>query len=241
MSIPSRIDLAGGWLDQPWVSMYAPGPVITMSIQHNEAFYGRGGMASSTRDRAIKLWGDHLPPIDPAQAAEILFAYDNIPGCEFISGSQDALGICLPGVHCLQYTAKYWPTNIKTLIDPQILSWLEKRIKLLPLGPRPGSYSVLSRTSITKAWAKQLADAANNTWDAVVRTDFDDFASSVYDSFVAQCAMFPLMADDDTISKVGDYRDLGYGAKITGAGGGGFLVIITEDDIPGSIEVQSRV
>jgi len=31
--IPFRLDLAGGWLDQPFVSKYAPGPVITISIE----------------------------------------------------------------------------------------------------------------------------------------------------------------------------------------------------------------
>ena len=30
--IPYRLDLAGGWLDQPYVSKHHPGPVITISI-----------------------------------------------------------------------------------------------------------------------------------------------------------------------------------------------------------------
>ena len=30
--IPYRIDLAGGWLDQPYVSEHYPGSVITLSI-----------------------------------------------------------------------------------------------------------------------------------------------------------------------------------------------------------------
>jgi len=31
-SIPYRIDVCGGWLDQPFVSKYYPGPVLTISI-----------------------------------------------------------------------------------------------------------------------------------------------------------------------------------------------------------------
>ena len=30
--MPYRIDLGGGWLDQPSVSKYYPGPVLTISF-----------------------------------------------------------------------------------------------------------------------------------------------------------------------------------------------------------------
>ena len=50
--IPFRIDLAGGWLDQPFVSKFASGPVITISIEPTIEFNERSGMASSTRLKA---------------------------------------------------------------------------------------------------------------------------------------------------------------------------------------------
>jgi cytidyltransferase-like protein len=62
--IPFRIDLAGGWLDQPFVSKHYPGPVITISIEPTVEFNERSGMASSTRNAAIDLWGSRLPPGD---------------------------------------------------------------------------------------------------------------------------------------------------------------------------------
>ncbi len=46
--IPYRIDMAGGWLDQPWVSKFYPGPVLTFSIEPTVEFNERSGMASST-------------------------------------------------------------------------------------------------------------------------------------------------------------------------------------------------
>jgi len=60
-TIPYRIDVAGGWLDQPWVSGLYPGPVITISIEPTLDFNERSGMASSTRLHAIDLWGPKLP------------------------------------------------------------------------------------------------------------------------------------------------------------------------------------
>ena len=55
--MPYRIDLAGGWLDQPFVSTHFPGPVITVSIEPTLEFNECSGMASSTRRTALKLWG----------------------------------------------------------------------------------------------------------------------------------------------------------------------------------------
>ncbi|MDA0712342.1 MAG: adenylyltransferase/cytidyltransferase family protein, partial [bacterium] len=45
--IPYRIDLAGGWLDQPFVSEHHPGSVVTVSIEPTIEFNERSGMASS--------------------------------------------------------------------------------------------------------------------------------------------------------------------------------------------------
>ena len=45
--MPFRIDLAGGWSDQPFVSKYYPGSVITISLEPTIQFNERSGMASS--------------------------------------------------------------------------------------------------------------------------------------------------------------------------------------------------
>ena len=77
--MPYRIDLCGGWLDQPWVSKHCPGSVITISLESTIEFNERSGMATSTRRKAIELWGPKLPHDDPTKLAKILFAYDNPP------------------------------------------------------------------------------------------------------------------------------------------------------------------
>ena len=63
-NIPFRIDLAGGWLDQPFVSKHHPGSVLTISIEPTIEFNDRSGMASSTRHKAIELWHTDIPAGD---------------------------------------------------------------------------------------------------------------------------------------------------------------------------------
>ncbi len=89
--MPYRIDLAGGWLDQPFVSQHYPGPVLTISIEPTITFNERSGMATSTRNHALDLWGPKLPPGDPEKLAYILFCYDNPPGTVEVSGAQDTI------------------------------------------------------------------------------------------------------------------------------------------------------
>ena len=112
--MPYRIDLAGGWLDQPFVSKHYPGPVVTISLEPTLEFNERSGMASSTRRHAQELWGPKIPPGDYEKLAKILFCYDNPPGTEVISGSQDAIGLVFPGLAYAYYEGNYWPAAHRT-------------------------------------------------------------------------------------------------------------------------------
>jgi hypothetical protein len=118
--MPYRIDLAGGWLDQPFVSRHHPGPVITISLEPTLAFNERSGMASSTRRHALDLWGPKIPPGDLEKLARILFCYDNPPGTEVISGSQDSIGLVYSGLAYAYYEGGYWPTRIEHRVQESL-------------------------------------------------------------------------------------------------------------------------
>jgi cytidyltransferase-like protein len=135
--IPYRIDLAGGWLDQPFVGKYSSGPVITISIEPTIEFNERSGMASSTRLKAIELWHTDIPSGDKDKLAKLLFSFENPPGTKVISGSQDALGIVMPGLNKLEYNAKYWPEKIISIRDEKTLTWIENNPGRAPRAPLP--------------------------------------------------------------------------------------------------------
>ncbi|MFM7217501.1 MAG: adenylyltransferase/cytidyltransferase family protein, partial [Bacteroidota bacterium] len=141
-TIPFRIDLAGGGLDQPFVSKYASGPVLTISIEPTVEFNHRSGMASSSRNKAIEIWKTSLPAGDPENTARILFSCENPPGTDEVSGSQDALGICLPGLNRLEYEGSYWPERITSVQQEDVLDWLEEHLYLVAIGPRGNDYRV---------------------------------------------------------------------------------------------------
>lgn len=238
--MPYRIDLAGGWLDQPWVSEHHPGPVVTISIDPTQPFNYRSGMATSTREKAIELWGQTLPAGNPEQLARILFAYDNPPGTTEVSGSQDAIGIVMPGLNRAQYNGRYWPEHIMSVQDAPVLDWLERHLYLLPLGPRRAGFRVLDDTRINLENVRTLALAAEACWEAILRQDTVAFGRAFRQSFEAQIAMFPNMVDPGILAQIEQYRDKALGWKLSGAGGGGYLILILEEPVPDAIQIKIR-
>jgi len=238
--IPFRIDLAGGWLDQPFVSQFNPGPVLTISIEPTIEFNHRSGMSSSTRNKAIELWRTEIPTGDREKLAKILFTFENPPGTKEVAGSQDALGIVLPGLNKLNYTGAYWPENFESVNDEDILDWIEQHLYLVTLGPRVSEYSVLDNTSIDETGVKALAEAAENCWNAILKKDVQEFGKYLKASFEAQIAMFPNMVTADIFEQINLYKDKVAGWKLSGAGGGGYLIFVSQEPLPNAIKVKIR-
>ena len=238
--MPYRIDLAGGWIDQPTVSSLYPGPVLTISIEPDYAFNNRSGMATSSRKKAIELWQVDIPHGDKENLGKILFCCENQPGTKYVSGSQDAFGIVMPGLNRLHYDGDYLPSQIESILDDDLLTWIEQRLWLVPLFPRHNDYDVLANTHITTEGAKRLSEAAVDCWNAIRAKDIRRFGDAVRRSFEAQIAMYPNMMSDDIYEVLNKYKDQSLGWKLSGAGGGGYLIFVNETAVENAIQVRIR-
>lgn len=238
--IPYRLDLAGGWLDQPFVSKLGAGPVITISVEPVIEFTERSGMASSSRRRAIELWQTDLPAGDPEKSARMLFAFENPPGTKIFAGSQDAIGIVYPGLNRLDYSGDYWPNRISSEQAEPTLRWLENHLHLIPLGPRDGAYDVLVDTDITAPKVAALAAAADACWQAILQANLEGLGRWMRKSFEAQVDMFPHMSSPAIQQLIQRYAPDALGWKLSGAGGGGYLVLVAEKAFPGTLKLTIR-
>lgn len=229
--IPTRLDIAGTWIDQPYVSQYAPGWAITISLEPTFEIRERCGLSTSTRNVIRRIWPYNLPNMDPETLARLVFCFENHPEREdgIISGAQDAIGICIPGLCRHWYDNHFWPDKIESCQDEKVLSWLENHLVMIPMEPRRPGCSVIEGKDITEPKVKALAEAADNCWQAILARDLDAFARSYKASFDAQVAMFPAMIQGCVQSYIDKYRNEVLAWKLPGAGGGGYLACVVND------------
>lgn len=242
--IPTRLDLAGTWIDQPYVSQYHPGWAITISLEPTFEVRDRCGLSTSTRKVIQKIWPYKLPKMDPEMLARLVFCFENNPEREngHISGAQDAIGICIPGLCRHYYDNNFWPHKVEYTSDEMTLRFLEQHLVLVPMEPRKPGCSVVEGKDITREKVAALAHAADACWKAIIDKDLEAFAMAYQASFNAQIAMFPGMVTpvyhgnesldnsyiQQTIDRYSQLPDV-LAWKMPGAGGGGYLALVVKD------------
>ena len=171
--------------------------------------------------------------MDPEMLARLVFCLENDPERSdgIVSGAQDAIGICVPGLSRHYYNGGFWPEKIEYTQDPALLEWLEEHLCMIPMFPRRPGCSVVEGKDITPVKVQALASAADACWDAIQRRDLEAFATAYRASFEAQVAMFPAMIQPGVQDYIDRYSALdGVMAwKMPGAGGGGYLALVCRD------------
>lgn len=245
--LPTRLDLAGTWIDQPYVSQYHPGWAITISLEPTFEVRSRCGLATSTRKVIQKIWPFALPKMDPEMLARLVFCFENHPEREdtHVSGAQDSIGICVPGLCRHYYDGNFWPSKLEHTNDEMTLRFLEQHLVMIPMEPRRPGCSVVEDKDITPTKVAALADAAEACWNAILARDLEKFSSAYKASFTAQVAMFPGMVtptiDDPSNPSLRAQLSLQpiidkwlatdgvLALKMPGAGGGGYLALVVKD------------
>ncbi|HEX2920538.1 MAG TPA: adenylyltransferase/cytidyltransferase family protein [Bacteroidales bacterium] len=241
MRFPYRICIAGGWVDQPWVSEIHPGSVVVAQIWPTVEFNDRSGMATSSRKVAIELWNGKIPEGDQVRNARLLFGAENPPGSQYISGSQDHLGLLLPGVNRLYYEGKFWPSKIESNTDLGTCEWLSSVLHLIPLEPRPEGYDPLKERNLDISYVRDLGMSGDECWQSILHKDIKGLGRAMTKSFLTWKKMMPITVPDSVLQDIKTkYLDK-YAGAITSGSGGGYVLVASETEIKGSISIKVKI
>ena len=126
------------------------------------------------------------------------------------------------------------------MIDEDVLQWIEAHIWLIPLTPRVDSYDVLADTRIGESSARALSNAAKACWEGLLAMNVEKAGRAMRDSFEAQIAMFPNMVTPEILEQLDIYKPLVKGWKLSGAGGGGYLILFNDALVENAIQIRIR-
>lgn len=240
LGIPYRLCLAGGWMDQPWVSQFHHGSCVVVQICPDIDFSDRSGMATSSRKIAMELWGNNFPAGDLVRNAQLLFGAENPPGSEYISGSQDQLGILLPGANRLDYDGKFWPCHIESIVDPGTCEWLSGVLQLVPLSPRPEGYNPLVEKFLSVENVGRLGKAGELCWEGIEERNIQKLGEGMKQTFLCWRKMLPNTVPDWVLEELERNWFPFYPGAITSGSGGGYIIVASEREIPGALKIKVK-
>jgi len=240
LRFPYRLCIAGGWIDQPWVSKIHPGSVVVAQIWPTMDFNDRSGLATSSRKVAIKLWGDRYPDGDHETNARLLFGAENPPGRTYVSGSQDHIGLLYPGINRLCYRGGYWPEKIESTTDKDICEWLSRVIHLVPVQPRPSGYDPLKLVNLEKSSVRELGEAGDSCWESILKKDVEGLGKSMTTTLRAWKKILPLTVPDHIMNDLETNYFTNYPGAITSGSGGGYIMVASEKPVEGAVKIKVR-
>lgn len=249
--IPYRLALAGGWIDQPFVSRHnpkPPGAMVVVGVQPDFRFMDRCGLGTSTRQVAARLWGGQLPQGNPAQMVQELYAAEN-EGRTEPSGSQDMAGLIYPGINRLDFDfthlGGYFPVQITTNTDPQTAAWLESVLHILAVAPRPPGYNPFGGEMLTPEWVRRLGQSGHDCFAAICKHDHTALGESLnecmrcWETILPRTVRHPALTLD-LMELLAFYQAHYAGAMYSGCGGG-YLYVVSEQPVPGAFKVRIRL
>jgi hypothetical protein len=249
-AIPNRLQLAGGWIDQPFISRHnprPPGSMVVVQIEPDFRPMDRSGIASGTRVVAMKLWKGKLPRRSCDKLVRELYEIENKGKAE-PSGSQDMIGLIYPGVNRLDYDFDHdggiFPVHIESCNSSKVARWLQNVLHLIAIEPRPEGYSPLGKKNLQPKWVAQLGQSGKDCYDAIVAMDVKALGASLnltmkcWETLLPHVVRHPLLRVD-LMPLLKAYQNQYSGAMYSGCGGG-YLIVVSEKPVPGAFRVNIR-
>jgi hypothetical protein len=159
------------------------------------------------------------------------------------------IGLIYPGVSRLDYDfaveGGIFPAHIESNCDPEVARWLEDVLWLAPVNQRPEGYSPLGIQNLDPQWIARLGQTGRDCFAAILKRDVKALGASMNDCMLCWEAILPHtvchpLIHIDLKAILAHFQHAYSGAMYSGCGGG-YMIVPSEDPVPGGFRVRLRV
>jgi len=196
---------------------------------------GSSGSAAVSMIKALAFWSGL--DLGPAEVAE-LACYIEIDKMGMPVGKQDQYAAAFGGLNCFRFSRE--GVNVETLrLSPETLEILERRLMLFFTGSSRQSSSILHRQKqasqqgdrATLRRLDTIKELGGEVHSALKRGDLEAFGDMLHQSWMVKRELTEGVTNPHLDRCYQTARDNGaLGGKVTGAGGGGFLMLYCPTD-----------
>ena len=128
-----------------------------------------------------------------------------------------------------KFRESYRPYSIEKISDNNVLEWLEQHLFLMLTHPRPAEYKVFDgRESYPTDILQQYNEISDQTWNAIQNRDLPTLIQCVNSTRKIQRQLIPGYVSEAVGSELDFLEETGYGCKLMGAGGAGYVLIVAD-------------
>jgi hypothetical protein len=126
------------------------------------------------------------------------------------------------------------------MVDADTCDWLSRVLHLIPLAPRPDGYNPLVDKHLTTENIKKLADSANLCWEGILEKNVNKLGEGMKQTFLSWKKLLPLTVPDWVSEEMENNWFPNYPGAITSGSGGGYVIVASEEEIPGAMKIKVK-
>lgn len=111
---------------------------------------------------------------------------------------------------------------------------------MIELEPRPVGYDPLKEKTLSRQIVKELADAGEECWESILHKDIKGLGKSLTKTFLTWGKMLPYTVPISVMTEMKEKYLPNYFGAATSGSGGGYAVVVSDNEIEGAIKVKVR-
>jgi hypothetical protein len=98
----------------------------------------------------------------------------------------------------------------------------------------------LKELHLEKPFIRDLGDAGERCWESILRKDISGLGKAMSDTLISWKKILPLTVPDDIMKDMETNYFTNYPGAITSGCGGGYVIVVSEKEVPGAVKIRIR-